>query len=343
MITRLALLIGLLLPAASASAQDAVADFYKGKQINMIVASTPGGGYDTYGRLVSRYLPKYIPGQPSVVVTNMTGAGGNVAAAHLYNIAPHDGTAMAAVLPGTITEALYGGREKARHDPAKLIYLGSANSEMNMCYLRADTGITTARDLTTKEAVIGASQEGGSSRDQPAMQINLLGHKLRIVAGYPGSREVFLAIEKNEVSGICGLGLPAFRQQHADWLDSGFVRIISQDNIRGDPKITAMGVPRTLDLAKTPEDRQVMELVFSQQEFGRPYILPPGVPPARVEALRKAFLQALSDKDLLAEAERLKLEITPVSGAELQALVAKIYATPPDIVQRARKAMEYHP
>ena len=154
---------------------------------------------------------------------------------------------------------------------------------------------------------------------------------------------MFLAMEKNEVSGICGLGLPAFRQQHADWLDSGFVRILTQDNAHGDPKVTAMGVPRTIDLAKTPQDRQVMELIYSQQDFGRPYILPPGVPPARVDALRKAFLQALADKDLLAEADRLKIEITPVSGVDLQALVERIYATPPDIVERARQALTYRP
>ena len=343
MIRRIALLTALLAFPIEAVAQDAVAAFYKGRTITLVVASTVGGGYDTYGRLVGRFLSKYIPGQPNVVITNMTGAGGNVAAAHIYNIAPHDGTAMAAVLPGTITEALFGGREKARHDPSKLIYLGSANSEKNMCYLRTDAGITTARDLVGKEVMIGASQEGGSSRDQPALQVNLLGHKLRIIAGYPGSREVFLAIEKGEVSGICGLGLPAFRQQHADWLDSGFVRIVSQDNVRGDPKITAMGVPRTIDLAKTPEDRQVMELVYSQQEFGRPYILPPGVPEERVAALRKAFMQALADKELLAEAERLKLDINPVSGEDLQALVTKIYATPPAIVERARQALVYRP
>jgi tripartite-type tricarboxylate transporter receptor subunit TctC len=273
----------------------------------------------------------------------MTGAGGAVAASHIVNNAARDGTVMAAVLPGTITDPLYNGREKARFDPAKLIYLGSANSEINMCYVRADAGVTSVRDLATKEVIIGAGQEGGSTRDQPAVQVNLLGHKLRIVAGYPGSREMFLAMEKNEVSGICGLGLPAFRQQHADWLDSGFVRILTQDNAHGDPRVSAMGVPRTVDLAKTPQDRQAMELIYSQQDFGRPYILPPGVPPERVAALRKAFLQTLADKDLLADAARLKIEITPVAGADLQALVEKIYATPPEVVERARQALTYRP
>ena len=337
------LLASLLLIPHAALAQDAVADFYRGRSISLIVASTAGGGYDTYGRLIGRYLSRYIPGSPAVVVTNMTGAGGAVATSHIFNIAARDGTVMAAVLPGTITDPLYNGREKSRFDPARLTYLGSANSEVNMCYVRADAGVSSARDLTTKEVIIGAGQEGGSTRDQPAVQVNLLGHKLRIVAGYPGSREMFLAMEKNEVSGICGLGLPAFRQQHADWLDSGFVRILTQDNAHGDPKVTAMGVPRTIDLAKTPQDRQVMELIYSQQDFGRPYILPPGVPPARVDALRKAFLQALADKDLLAEADRLKIEITPVSGVDLQALVERIYATPPDIVERARQALTYRP
>ncbi len=322
-----------------ADAQEPVAAFYKGKSINLYIGSTVGGGYDTYARLLARHIVKYIPGNPAIVPSNMTGAGGNIVAAHIYNIAPKDGTAIAIVLPGTVTEPLYSGREKLRHDPEKLAYLGSANSEVNMCYARADAGISAA-DLSKRELIIGASAEGGSSRDQPAVQNNLLGHRFRVVSGYPGSREIFLAIEKNEVAGVCGLGLPAVRQQRADWLEKGFLKILTQDNARGDPKIDA---PRTVDLAKSPEDRAVMELIYSQQDFGRPFIMAPQTPPERLAALRKAFTLALADKDLLAEAEKLKIDVNSVPGEDLQALVTKIYATPPALVERARAALVYKP
>ena len=170
------------------------------------------------------------------------------------------------------------------------------------------------------------------------MQNNLLGHKFRIISGYPGSREIFLAIEKNEVSGICGLGLPAVRQQRADWLETGFLRILTQDNAKGDARVSA---PRTIDLARSEDDRRIMELIYSQQDFGRPFIMPPETPPQRVAILRKAFLQALADKELLAEAEKLKLDINPVGGEELQRIVSKIYATPPELIDRARAALMY--
>ena len=210
-----------------------------------------------------------------------------------------------------------------------------------MCYARADSGVTSAVDLSKRVLVIGGSADGASTRDQPAVQNNLLGHKFRIVAGYPGSREIFLAIEKNEVSGICGLGLPAMRQQRADWLDKGFLKILTQDNARGDPKVTALGVPRTVDLAKSEEDRRVMELIYSQQDFGRPFLMAPETPPDRLAALRRAFMQALGDKDLLAEAERLKLDVNPVSGEELQGIVTKLFETPPEMIERAKRALTY--
>src|SRR4051812_1304971 len=293
----------LLLATSGLSATEEVATFYKGKTIRLVIGAAAGGGYDAYARLIARFMPKYIPGNPTIVPSNMPGGGGNIAAAFLYSLAPRDGTAFAAILPGTITDQLLQKRENAKHDPTKFIYVGSANSEVNMCYVRTDTGIDSLRDLQTQEVVIGASTEGGSTRDQPTIQKNLIGSKFKIVTGYPGTREIFLAIEKNEVSGICGIGLPSFMTIRPNWIREGFMRIISQDNAKGDPKITASGVPLTVDFAKTPEDRRVMELVYSQQSFGRPYILPPGVPDSRVAALREAFVQALQDPELLAVAE----------------------------------------
>jgi tripartite-type tricarboxylate transporter receptor subunit TctC len=335
-----ALSAAVILGAMSAlHANEDVASFYKGKSIRLIVGGAAGGGYDAYARLLARYMSKYIPGNPTIVPSNMPGGGGNIAAAHLYNVAPKDGTVFAAVLPGTITEQLLQERAAAKHDPAKLIYVGSANSEVNMCYVRTDTGVNSLHDLQSKEVVIGASTEGGSTRDQPTVQKNLIGSKFKIVTGYPGTREIFLAIEKNEVSGICGIGLPSFMTIRPNWIRDGFMRIISQDNAKGDPKITASGVPLTVDFAKTPEDRRVMELIYSQQNFGRPYILPPGVPDSRVAALREAFVRALQDPELLAVAGAAKLDISLVSGDDLQKQVDELYSAPPEIVERAKKAL----
>lgn len=325
--------------ASPTQANEDIASFYKGKSIRLIIASSAGGGYDAYARLIARFLPKHIPGNPTIIPSNMPGGGGGIAAANIYNVAPKDGTVFAAVLPGTITDQLLQDRAAAKFDPAKLVYLGSANSEVNMCFVRTDTGVTSLRDLQSKEVVIGASAEGGSTRDQPTVQKNLIGSRFKIVTGYPGTREIFLAIEKNEVSGVCGIGLPSFMTNRPNWIRDGFMRIISQDNPKGDPKITAAGVPLTVDFARSPEDRRVMELVYSQQSFGRPYILPPGVPNERVAALREAFVRALQDPELLASAETMKLDISPVSGDDLQKQVEELYSAPPEIVERARKAL----
>jgi tripartite-type tricarboxylate transporter receptor subunit TctC len=332
----------LFFATSGASATEDVANFYKGKTIRLVIGAAAGGGYDAYARLIARFMPKYIPGNPTIVASNMPGGGGNIAAAHIYSVASKDGTTFAAILPGTVTEQLLQHRDNAKHDPAKLIYVGSANSEVNMCYVRNDTGITSLRDLQSQEVIIGASTEGGSTRDQPTVQKNLIGSKFKIVTGYPGTREIFLAIEKNEVSGICGIGLPSFMTLRPTWLKDGFMRIISQDNAKGDPNVTAAGVPLTVDFAKTPQDRQVMELIYSQQNFGRPYILPPGVPDDKVAALREAFMRALQDEELLTAAKGMKLDISPVSGADLQKQVEELYSMPPDIVERARKALLAH-
>jgi len=328
----------LLMSTSLCSAQD-VASFYKGKTVRVVIASAVGGGYDAYARLIARFMTKYIPGNPTIVPTNMPGGGGSIASACIYNVAPKDGTVFAAVLPGAITDPLLQSREGGKYDPSKLIYLGSANSEVNMCFIRTDTGVTSLRDIQTKEVIIGASAEGGSTRDQPTVQNNMIGSKFKIITGYPGTRDIFLAIEKNEVSGVCGIGLPSFRTIRPTWIDDGFMRIISQDNAKGDPKVSATGVPLTVDFARTPQDRQAMELIYSQQVFGRPYILPPEVPADRVAVLREAFIQTLQDKELLAAAETMKLDITPVSGADLQRQIEQLYSMPPEIVELAKKAL----
>ena len=329
----------LVLVAAPARAQED--SFYRGKQISIVVASTPGGGYDNYARLLARHMGRFIPGNPSFAISNMSGAGGNLAAGHLFSLPVKDATAMALVLPGTITAGLYIDRDKLRHDPAKFEFVGSANSEVDMCWARADSGHAGFADVMTKELVVGASADGGATREQPAMLNALLGARFRVVSGYPGTREILMAIEMGEVSGVCGLSYSAMLLQQPRWLDNGFIRMLSQNHLRGLPKANALGVPKSIDFATTPEARAVMELVYAQQVFGRPFVMAPGNPPARVELLREAFMRALADPDLVADATKLKLEVNPVSGEELRALARRIYATPPDVVRRATEALAY--
>jgi len=334
--------LALLCAASPAIAQDSVEQFYRGKSINIYVGSSAGGGYDSYARILGRYVSKYIPGNPIIVPQNMPGAGGNKAAGYVYSVAPKDGTAIGAIFPGSILQPLIGDTA-VQHDPAKFIYLGSANSDVYTCVVRTDAPVKTFKDVLTHEMIVGASNEGGTTRDMPTVSNNVLGARFRIVTGYAGTQEIALAIERNEVHGICGFGYTSLLTIRPDWVQRGVVSILVQENAKGGAVLNQMGVPRTVDFAKTAEDRQVMELVYSQGVFGRPYVFPPGVPADRVAALRKAFMTAFQDKELLAEAARIKLDIEAISGEDVQSMVAKLFATPANIVGRAKQSLVYKP
>jgi tripartite-type tricarboxylate transporter receptor subunit TctC len=340
------LLVALVaLGTAPASALDSVAQFYKGRQVTVVVGSSPGGGYDIYARLMARHMGKYIPGNPTMVVTNMPGAGSNAAVAHVYNVAPKDGTFIVAPQNSAIMDALFdaalGNARRLRHDATKLIQIGSATTDHYVCIGRADAPVKTFKQALTQEFLIGASQPGTSTRDYPAMLNNMTGAKIKQVSGYPGTREITLAIEKNEVHGLCGFSWSSLNAQKPDWIKSGFIRVIVQEHDKGNPEINKMGVPLAVDFATSPENRKIMELIYSSETFGRPYMLGPGVPDDRVAALRKAFMEAMADKDLLAEAQKIGLAIDPISGADLQKLAADIFATPLPFVEKVKDALVY--
>ena len=340
-----ALLVLALAAATPAAAQDQVAQFYKGRQITVIVGSSPGGGYDMYARLMARHIGKYIPGNPTVIVTNMPGAGSNTAVAHIYNVAPKDGTYIGAPQNSAIMDALFdaslGNARRLRHDASKLIQIGSATTDHYVCIARADAPIKSFKEVLTKEWLIGTSQPGTSTRDYPAMLNNTTGAKIRQVSGYPGTREITLAIEKNEVQGLCGFSWSSLNAQKPDWVKSGFIRVIVQEHDKGNPEINKMGVPLAVDFATSPENRKIMELIYSSETFGRPYLMAPDIPAERVAALRKAFMEAMNDRDLLAEAQKIGLAIDPIPGGELQDLAAKIFATPADFVEKVKNALVY--
>ena len=324
-----------------ADAQDAVAQFYRGKQITVVVGSSAGGGYDIYARLLARHMSKYIPGNPVIVATNMPGAASTAAAAHVYNTAPKDGTVIGALQNTAIVDALLDEAKRARFDASKFVYLGSATTDHYICIARADAPVKSFRELQERELVIGASQPGTSTRDFPVLLNSLAGAKFRFVSGYPGTREITLAIEKGEVQGLCGFSWSSLAAQRPDWIKSGFIRVLIQEHDKGHPTINAMGVPLAVEFAKSPENRQILELFYSSEIFGRPYMMPPGMPADRVAALRAAFMETMRDKELLAEAQKIGLDIDPISGEQLQVLAEKIYATPAPIVAKARQALVY--
>jgi len=326
---------------ARAPAQDANAPFFRGKQINFIVGSSAGGGYDIYARLLARHMSKYIPGNPIIVASNMPGAASNTAAAYIYNVAPKDGTVIGALQTAAVLDPLFGDPARTKHDASKFIYLGSATIDYYICIARADAAVKSFKDVLTRELIIGASQPGTSTRDFPALLNSMVGAKFRIVSGYPGTREITLAIEKGEVQGLCGFSWSSMSAQQPDWLKSGFIRILAQEHDKGHPAINKMGVPLTVDFAKSADNRRIMGLIYSSETFGRPYMMPPGVPTERVVLLRKAFMETLRDKDLVAEAQSIGLDLDPISGEELQALAEKIYATPAHIVEQAKQAVVY--
>jgi tripartite-type tricarboxylate transporter receptor subunit TctC len=330
----------LLVIAHPASAQDAVAQFFKGKQLKLYIASTPGGGYDSYGRLVGQYIGKYIPGNPTIVPQNMPGAGGNRLAAYLYTVAPKDGTEFGIIFPGAVLDPLIG-TQQVQDDPSKLIYMGSANVETFLCILRSDAPVKTYEDVFKTKITLAASAAGGSTVDMPALENNLLGAKWHVVKGYPGSREISLAVEQGEAQGNCGVGVSSIEVEHPDWQTSGQFKVLVQETNKGHPLLDSLHIPLTYGFAKTDEQRAVMELAYSQEVFGRPFVMPPSVPKERVDALRKAFMDALKDKDLLEQAKKQRLDIEPISGEDVQKLVTKVYSMPAAVVAKAKESLVY--
>lgn len=327
-----------LLAAAPAAAQNAIADFYRGKTVTIAAGSSAGGGLDTYGRLVARHLGRFIPGNPTVIVQNMPGAGSLTAARHLYSVAPKDGTHIATVLPSALLESLIGSTDRKTYDPTRFNYLGNANSETLVCVTRRDAPVKHFSEVFEKELIVGSTGPGSTLQEGPAVSKNLLGAKINIVAGYKGSREVSLAVLKNEIHGVCGLAWSSAKQQYQDLLDpNGVVQILVQEDSKPHPELQGRA-PLTIDFAKTAEQRAVLEIFYSQAIFTRPFLLPPDVPEARVAALRKAFMETMKSEELQAEARKQQTEAAASPGEDVEALIRKIYATPPEIVEQLKKA-----
>jgi len=338
--TSIAALITTLCFANASLAQDLVANFYQGKTVRIVVGSAAGGGYDGYARLVARHFSKHIPGNPTVVVQNIPGAGGSKAGSYVALQAPKDGTVIGAIQPGAILHPLRS-ETPLPHDPSKFIFVGSASSSVYLCLVRKDAPVKTFAEAFNTELLIGTSGEGATLREMPILLINVLGVKYRLVGGYGGSNQILLAIERNEVHGMCGMSWSSISMQRGAWLRSGFIHALVQEDLHGHPELNKQGVPLAPSFAKTDEDRQVMEMTYSQSLFGRPYVLPEGVPVERISALRKAFMATMADPALVADANKAGMELGERDGEEVQSLVRKLYSQPASVVEHGKRAMIY--
>jgi tripartite-type tricarboxylate transporter receptor subunit TctC len=324
------------LPISAGWAQSP-AEFYKGKTVEIQIGYSVGGGYDVYARLIARYLGKYIPGNPTVVPRNMEGAASLRLANWVYSAAPKDGTSIGAVSRGAAFDPLLGS-EAAKFDASKFNWIGSANDEVSLCVAWHTSGVTKLDDLLTKELAIGSTGVADDTYQFPAVINGVVGTKFKMITGYPGGNDVSLAMERNEVQGRCGWSWSSIKSTRPDWVEKKIISLLVQMSLAKHPDLP--NVPLVTDLAKTDEDKQIFKFIFARQVMGRPYMLPPGVPQDRVDALRKAFMDTMEDKEFLAEAAKSKLEITPVSGDKIQKLVEEIYKTPPAVVAKAGKLVK---
>jgi tripartite-type tricarboxylate transporter receptor subunit TctC len=321
-----------MLSASLASAQSP-AEFYKGRNLEFYIGYSVGGGYDLYARTIARHIGKHIPGNPTIIPRNMEGAGSLRLANWLFRVAPKDGSVIGTIGRGTGFDPILG-QKGAQFDGTKFTWLGSANNEVSVCVAwNATSGITKFEDLLTKEMTVGGTAVSADTDQFPRIVNGVLGTKMRIVSGYPGGNDVVLAMERGEVKGRCGWSWSSVMSTHRVWLEEKKMTVLAQLALQKHPDLP--DVPLIIDLAKTDEQKQILKLIFARQVMGRPYLAPPGIPADRAEALRKAFMDTMSDKDFLADAEKAQLEITPVDGAALQKLVAEVYATPPEIAQKA--------
>jgi tripartite-type tricarboxylate transporter receptor subunit TctC len=296
-----------------------------------MIGYSVGGGYDVYARLIARHLGKHIPGNPIVTPKNMEGAGSLRLANWLYNVAPKDGTVFGIIGRGIPFDPLLGG--SGQFDATKFSWIGSANDEVSICAAWHATPVNTFEDLLTRDMIVGGTASGADTDQFPKIVNGVLGAKMRVISGYPGGNEITLAMERGEVQGRCGWSWSSVKATHPTWVQDKKIKILMQLSLAKHPDLP--DVPLIMDLAKNDEQRQILKLVFARQVMGRPFLGPPGIPDDRLTALRKAFMDTMKDPEFLAEAEKGKLEITPVSGEDIQKLVTEVYATPKDVAAKA--------
>ena len=312
----------------------AAQDFYAGKQITLICGAAVGGGYDALSRLLARHLGKHIPGNPTIIVQNMPAAGSLVAVNHIYSAAPKDGTVISLIQRGMLTIKLINPGQ-TRFEVEKLNWVGSLADEVGVAFAWHTAAHKTAKDLFEKELIVGG-HAGVDPELTPRLYNAVLGTKFKIILGYNGTADIGLAIERGEVAGIGDWSWSSLKKQKPDWIRDKKITVLLQSGLKNNPELP--DVPNALDFAKTPSDRKILELFFTQKTAARPVIAPPGIPADRLAILRTAFAALAKDREFLADAEKSNLEVDPMAGEEVDKIVALIASAPADVVERYGKA-----
>jgi tripartite-type tricarboxylate transporter receptor subunit TctC len=311
-----------------------VEDFYKGRNVTLVIGYSVGGGYDAYARLLGRYFGKHIPGNPAIVPEQMTGAGSLRSANFIYSVAAKDGSVF-----GTFSRSMGISPlvDKAEFDSRKFTWLGSVTDDNTTCVTWNTSPIKSWDDFLTKPSKFGGEGAGADPDIWALLYKNVFGAKLRLVSGYPGTNDTVLAMERGEIDGLCGISWSTIKSRHPEWLTSHSVNIIVQAALKKEPEIAA--VPLATDLAKTPEQLQIIKLLLVSQAMARPFAAPPDIPVDRKTALLSAFDTTMKDADFLAEAQKLNFDVRPVSATAIDAMLAEVYQTPKDVIARATKAI----
>lgn len=327
-----------LLSSQAAFAQS-VADFYKGKTITIVVGSDVGGGYDLTARTLAHHLARHIPGQPSIIVQNKPGASSIVAANYVYEIAPKDGTVIAAAQRPIPFQTLFGDTG-VRFDVRKIQWLGSTTNELGVVVAWHTAPQQTFADLYKSEMLIGGTGPATDPELFPRAMNRVLGTRFRIVGGYPGQAQVALAMERGEIQGSGNWSFSDIEKGHPDWITEKKVRLLLQLGLAKSQSPILREVPLVLDVARNDDERHVFEILMGMKALGRPYFVAPGVPTDRTQALREAFMATMRDPQFLAEANQLLGPIDPVSGTDMQVIIANVYALPASVVAQAREAVK---
>jgi len=315
---------------------DDVAEFYKGKTFEILIGGSAGGGYDFYGRALARFIGNHIPGNPSVVSKNMPGAGTLLLANWLYNVGPKDGTAVGLIGRGIPLQRLLG-KKGVKIDGNKYHWVGSLNKESSVCVVADHAQTKNFDDLLTKPTVVGGTGRTSNNVIFALFLKNVLGAKLRIIAGYPGTRQATLAMEKKEIDGICGWSWSSVLAQKRDWYESGRLKVLVQMATEKHPDLP--NVPLITELARNEREQKMMKALFLPERMGRPLALPPGTPMVRVAAIRKAFDDTMKDPEFIAYAKKVKMDLQPISGEEAQQIVATVLSTTPETIGLLKKAL----
>ena len=313
-----------------ATAQDA-AQLFRGKQIRLVIGLSAGGGYDLFARTIAAYWTRHIPGNPTIVPQNLPGASSMQAANHVFSLAPKDGTVIGAVNPQVVTRAILDP-ERARVDARQFTWIGSALRELQLMVARTDAPVKTFDDAFRTELIVGGS--GGADETFPTLTNAVLGTRFKLVTGYPGTKDINLAMERGEVQANGGITWASIKGTMTALLAEHKINLIVQYGLKPHPELPQ--VPLALNYAKTQEQRDSLLLLFATQEFGRPYLAPPGTPVPIAAILRESFMATMHDPEFLEEAHRRGLDIDPTRGEEIDTLVRQLYATASDTVHRVR-------